>query len=254
MKIKQIITLTIAFAVLFFLIFHPKGTEVYVNQNNQPAPAKESPFNNINLEAKAVYVFDLAKNEPIFGLNKDAQLPLASLTKIMTVVVAEELTSQDISQFADSALMQSSNESASALASLSGNFIELMNKKAKDLNLHQTYFLNETGLDISKNLSGGYGSAKDIAKLLTYAVANNPHLFEATTINSTVNTNPYATTTTELIASKTGWTDLAGGNLAVVFDAGLDRPIIAVVLGSSKEGRFKDIQKLIETTFKYLSL
>ncbi len=252
MKIKQIITLTIAFAVLFFLILHPKGTEVYVNQNNQPA--KENPFNELNLEARAVYVFDLAGNKPLFGFNENAQLPLASLTKIMTVVVAKEITTKDISKLINTTLMQSSNEAASALALMDSNFINLMNQKAKELNLNQTYFLNGTGLDISKNLSGGYGSAKDIAKLLIYAVANNPHLFEATTINSTVNTNPYATTTTELIASKTGFTDLAGGNLAVVFDAGLDHPIIAVVLGSSKEGRFKDIQKLIETTFKYLSL
>jgi len=252
MKIKQIITLTIAFAVLFFLIFHPKGTEVYVNQNNQPA--KENPFNELNLEARAVYVFDLAGNKPLFGLNENTQLPLASLTKIMTVVVAKEIAIKDISELADSALMQSSNESASALASMDNDFINLMNQRAKELNLNQTYFLNETGLDISENLSGGYGSAKDIAKLIIYALRNNPHLFETTTTNSPVNTNPYATTTTELIASKTGWTDLAGGNLAVVFDAGLDHPIIAVVLGSSKEERFTDMQKLIETTFKFLSL
>jgi D-alanyl-D-alanine carboxypeptidase (penicillin-binding protein 5/6) len=251
-KIKQIIILALAFVVLFFLIFHPKGTEVYVNPNNQPA--KPNPFSNLNLEAKAVYVFDLAKNEPIFDLNKDAQLPLASLTKIMTVVVAKELTRNRISHLIDSALMQSSNEAASALASLDNNFISLMNEKAKELDLNQTYFLNETGLDFSKNLAGGYGSASDIVKLIKYSLKNNPHLFEATTINSVNNTNPYATTTTELIASKTGWTDLAGGNLAVVFDAGLDHPIIAVVLGSSKEGRFKDIQKLIESTFKYLYL
>lgn len=265
MKIKQIITLTIAFAFLFFLIFHPKGTEVYVNPNNQPA--KESPFNNINLEARAVYVFDMAKNAPIFGLNENAQLPLASLTKIMTVVVAEELSFQGesldniqglplsrVRNLINTALMQSSNEAASALASMDSNFINLMNQKAKELNLNQTYFLNGTGLDISKELSGAYGSANDVVKLISYALKNNPDLFEATTNNLTSNTNPYASTTTLLIASKTGLTDLAGGNLAVVFDAGLDHPVIAVVLGSSKEGRFKDIQKLIETTFKYLSL
>jgi D-alanyl-D-alanine carboxypeptidase len=252
MKIKQIIILTLAFAVLFFLVFHQKGNEVYVNPSNQPA--KTNPFNELNLEAKAVYVFDLAENKPLFGLNENTQLALASLTKIMTVVVAKEITTKDISKLINIALMQSSNEAASTLASMDNNFINLMNKKARELKLNQTYFLNGTGLDISKNLAGGYGSAKDIAKLIIYALRINPHLFEATTTNSKVNTNPYATTTTELIASKTGWTDLAGGNLAVVFDAGLNHPVIAVVLGSSKEGRFQDMQKLIEATFKYLSL
>ena len=212
-----------------------------------------NPFENLNLEAKAVLVFDLAKNEPIFELNSNTQLPLASLTKIMTIVVAEEITTKDISKLIDTALTQSSNEAASALASTNGNFIDLMNKKAEELNLNQTYFLNETGLDISKELSGAYGSANDVVKLISYALKNNPDLFEATTNNSSLNTNPYASTTTLLIASKTGLTDLAGGNLAVVFDAGFNHPIISVALGSSEKGRFLDTQKLIEITFKYLT-
>jgi D-alanyl-D-alanine carboxypeptidase len=47
-----------------------------------------------------------------------------------------------------------------------------------------------------------------------------------------------------LIASKTGYTDLAGGNLAVAFDAGVNRPIVIAVLGSSREERFSDVEKL----------
>jgi len=212
-----------------------------------------SPFDGLNLEAKAVLVFDLAKNEPIFELNPNTQLPLASLTKIMTVVVAEETKTKDISKFVNEALEQSSNEAAIALASVNNNFLDLMNKKAKELNLNQTYFLNETGIDISKELSGAYGSTNDAVKLISYALKNNPDLFEATTNNSSLNTNPYASTTTLLIASKTGLTDLAGGNLAVVFDAGFNHPIVSVVLGSSEKGRFIDTQKLIEATFRYLT-
>jgi len=112
--------------------------------------------------------------------------------------------------------------------------------------------LNETGLDVSNYISGGYGSASDVAKLVAYALKTSPDLFEATLNNSPLNTNPYATTTTLLIASKTGLTDLAGGNLAIVFDAGFNHPVISVVLGSSEKGRFIDTQKLIEATFKYL--
>ena len=212
-----------------------------------------NPFKNLNLEAKAVLVFDLAKNEPIFELNPNTQLPLASLTKIMTVVVAEETKTKDISKFVNEALEQSSNEAAIALASVNNNFLDLMNKKAKELNLNQTYFLNETGVDVTNYVSGGYGSAQDVVKLVAYALKNNPDLFEATTNNSSLNTNPYASTTTLLIASKTGLTDLAGGNLAVVFDAGFNHPIVSVVLGSSEEGRFIDAQKLIEATYKYLT-
>jgi D-alanyl-D-alanine carboxypeptidase len=59
------------------------------------------------------------------------------------------------------------------------------------------------------------------------------------------NTNIIAKTVPGLLASKTGYTDLAGGNLAIAFDAGLAHPVIVVVLGSSQEGRFTDVEKLI---------
>lgn len=245
--IKQVIFAVIVL-ILFFFVFYPKISGV-----ERVEPVKTNAFDNIILEARAAYVFDMAKNEPIFERNSLSQLALASLTKIMTAVVAKEISFQgeSLDTIIDSALAQSSNEAASALASMDSNFINLMNKKADELELHQTYFLNETGLDISRQISGGYGSARDVAKLISYAIKNNPELFEATT-NGEFNSNIYASTTTLLIASKTGFTDLAGGNLAVVFDAGFNHPVVSVVLGSSKDGRFSDMQKLIKATFDYL--
>ncbi len=59
------------------------------------------------------------------------------------------------------------------------------------------------------------------------------------------NTNEVVQNIDGLIASKTGYTDLSGGNLVVAFDAGLNHPIIVTVLGSSQEGRFSDTLKLI---------
>lgn len=263
MKNKKLIRLAliiIAAIGLLVLIFYPKISETGLSgfsfSTERNGSAVPNPFENIELEARAAYVFDLARNEPIFELNSLIQLPLASLTKIMTTVVAGELNHKkqipNISKLIDSALMQSSNEAAAALASLDRNFIEIMNTKARELNLNQTYFLNETGLDISKNIAGAYSSAQDVAKLIIYAVKNNPNLFEATTIGGPDNTNIFVVNTNGLIASKTGFTDLAGGNLAVVFDAGFEHPVVSVVLGSSKEGRFSDIQKLIKATFDYL--
>jgi D-alanyl-D-alanine carboxypeptidase len=51
---------------------------------------------------------------------------------------------------------------------------------------------------------------------------------------------------------KTGFTDLAGGNLAIVFDVGLAHPVVAVVLGSSEEGRFSDMQKLVDRARRFV--
>jgi D-alanyl-D-alanine carboxypeptidase len=141
--------------------------------------------------------------------------------------------------------------------------VRLMNEKAESLGLMRTYFLNPTGLDISSEVGGAYGTARDVAKLLAYATKHHYDIFGITTLDSHTfvttdgthhigtNTNTYASSTTRLLASKTGYTDLAGGNLAVVFDVGLGHPVVAVVLGASKEGRFTDMQNIISATYTY---
>jgi D-alanyl-D-alanine carboxypeptidase len=58
------------------------------------------------------------------------------------------------------------------------------------------------------------------------------------------NTDKLAENLPGLIAGKTGFSDLAGGNLAVAVDIGLNHPVIIVVLGSTEEGRFEDVKEL----------
>ncbi len=90
-----------------------------------------------------------------------------------------------------------------------------------------------------------------------------PNILEATkdgkeTISSldhahvAINTDNALSKIPNLIGSKTGYTDLAGGNLAVAFDAGLGRPIIMVVLGSTYDGRFIDMATLASSTLAYI--
>ena len=132
-----------------------------------------------------------------------------------------------------------------------------MNDLARQLHLTNTYFLNPSGLDVSTTLSGAYGSARDVAHLFAYAVTAEPDLFAGTASNgllltsvngkttSAFNTNESRDEIQGLILGKTGYTDLAGGNLAIVFDVGLAHPVVAVVLGSTRDGRFDDMQKLV---------
>ena len=238
---------------------------------------------NIKLEAKAAYVFDVLKNQPLFELNPDVQLPLASVTKIMTALVATEnlpsyilvtipqeailqegddgfLSGEQwpIADLIDAMLVSSSNDAAFSLAfeydkNFSGNFVSLMNQRAQDLQLAQTYFLNPTGLDFSKNTAGAYGSAKDIANLLLYILKNRFSLMEATRFDEIEinqrkfkNTDYLVNDLAGFMAGKTGYSDLAGGNLAIVLDKGYGHPIIIVVLGSNFEGRFRDAKNLYE--------
>jgi D-alanyl-D-alanine carboxypeptidase len=251
-KMLYFVAISLAAVLVFsFFLNTPKATKGGDNFMASLAAPKEevgAPFNVAGVEAKAVYVFDLLKSKPLFAMNEREQLPLASLTKIMTITLADEFIPREsfetLREKFNAALVSSSNEAAVFLAteaasSSKKDFIEAMNDRARALNLKQTYFLNETGLDISNGISGAYGSAEDVSRLLIYAVKKE-------------NTNITAGDVAPLIASKTGFTDLAGGNLAVIFDVALGHPVAAVVLGSSKDGRFTDMEKIIKATKEYL--
>lgn len=168
-------------------------------------------------------------------------------------------------------LTTSSNDGAFALAAAlapylqdtEGNpstFERAMNGKAKSFGFTSMYFSGSTGLD-EGSVVGGYGSAKDVALLLAYLVGRHPEFLEPTAyetasfasadaLHNAENTNKRVASIPGLIASKTGFTDLAGGNLAIAFEHGPARPIIVVVLGSSQEGRFDDVEKLVKKTIE----
>lgn len=135
-----------------------------------------------------------------------------------------------------------------------------MNNLAQALGLDETYFLNASGLDESATQAGAMGSARDVAELLEYAIKYDRGLFASTarprmhlsalniTGRDVDNTNNALDAIPNLIMGKTGYTDLAGGNLGIVFEPLPDHPVIVVVLGSSYDGRFADIKKLVEAS------
>ena len=57
-----------------------------------------------------------------------------------------------------------------------------------------------------------------------------------------------------VLASKTGTTDLAGGNLAIIFKPNPTKTVVAVVLGSTPAGRFSDMLKLTKDTISQLKV
>lgn len=175
----------------------------------------------------------------------------------------------------DAVLVTSSNNGAELLAEAANEFLHArfpevpddnatlwrMNALAQELGLKQTYFLSVNGLDVSETLASAYGSARDMATLFTHAFEAKPAVFSGTareessftSINGAQgsvarNTNELAGIIPGLIMGKTGFTDLAGGNLVVIFEVGIVHPIVAVILGSTQEGRFEDMQKLVNVT------
>lgn len=254
----------------------------------------------VTISGEAAYVFDIANQRVLYKKNETEVLPLASITKLMTALVADEILGEKAEvQIGDTALrqdgdsgfavgetfsrealldltlMSSSNDGAYALAAAAGQaltneagataFVQAMNIRAKELGLHDTQFKNPTGLDISPTESGANGTAKDVAFLMEYLVQHRPDILAYTTkeaarlynedgsYHDAENTNYYLREIPGLIASKTGYTELAGGNLVVAFNAGLNRPIVVAVLGSTRSERFTDVVTLTKATQTYVT-
>ncbi len=247
-------------------------------------------FSNVVVEGGAYIVYDIIGNEVIASKNQDAILPLASLTKIMTAVSSTlhkdktekvAISQKSIEDGYDLGLKKnqvwqlgellkytlvfSSNDGARAVADSFGtrnSFVAQMNNDAKSLGLGFV-FTDPAGLDIGSSV-GGLGNVLDVAKLFAIARNSIPELLDATTkkratmrsLNEKIvgipNTNQSIEELFGAEGSKTGFTDIAGGNLGVIVDITVGHPVVLVVLGSSREGRFKDIATLYTALQKSL--
>src|SRR3989344_1083874 len=97
---------------------------------------------NLNLEAQAVYVFDTKTNTVLYAKNAEAQLPLASLTKLMTAIVSSNDGALALARTAGERAEIEIKEKTLSQKSSVEQFITLMNEKARAIGLEQTYFLN----------------------------------------------------------------------------------------------------------------
>ena len=150
---------------------------------------------------------------------------------------------------------QEENNSSTSTANLEP-VINLMNKKALELGLHDTRFSSVTGLEDD----GNYSTAYDVS-LLIETVYKNPQINiyvdkprysfksdEPVVQHNLSNTNKLFEVLQGILASKTGYTDGAGQSLGMVYKLTGGQKIIVVVLGS--DDRFKDAQTLIDWTQK----
>lgn len=297
--------LVAVFGVTFISLNDAPSEETDVRVTERPTEIvheePSDPFEDVTIAAKAAVVWDVKGKRMLFNKNGDASLPLASITKLMTALVAYELldpedritiSMYDLKAEGDSGLMNgerfsmqdlldltlitSSNDGAVALGANAASAIDdsrdpealftaAMNVKAKELGLERTHFKNSTGLDLSPTEAGAFGSAEDVVILMEHIILNIPDavaltsLADARILNESgeyhvaENTNEITNRINGLIASKTGTTDIAGGNLVIAYNAGLDRPIIISVLGSTPSRRFTDTLELVERTKRYLT-
>ncbi|MGE5041998.1 MAG: D-alanyl-D-alanine carboxypeptidase family protein [Candidatus Levyibacteriota bacterium] len=228
------------------------------------------PAEKPELFAKSALSYDLTTNTMVLAKDIDDKLPIASLTKIMTAIVALETQKETdqitVSERAASIgedsmglsegekvslrdllyglFLQSGNDAAEAIADSSqfgrDDFVHLMNKKAESLGLSSTHFTNPSGLEGDGKQ---YSTAHDLLVLTRYALEKDTIRNIVATYNYSI---PYTSThkafdlynETNLLTSypgvkgvKTGYTDEAGLCLITYLERN-GHKIIAVLLNS----------------------
>ena len=158
---------------------------------------------DFNINSNNVILINLNEDKILYEKNSESKTYIASLTKIMTAVVALEniddlntkvfLTTEDFKdiyrydlqtsglrvnnyytyeELLYALLISSGAEAASCIARNIGgsvsNFVKMMNDKAKELNLNNTKFANPIGYDDINN----YSTVKEISILFKYALNN----------------------------------------------------------------------------------
>jgi serine-type D-Ala-D-Ala carboxypeptidase (penicillin-binding protein 5/6) len=231
-------------------------------------------------DAHAWYVVNGTTGEVLAQHDANRRVAIASITKLMTVIVAlQHLTPTDVvtvtsgaAQVGESriplytgqrisvhdllegALIQSANNAADALAAAAASgdvnrFVGWMNERARQLGLHDTHFVRPDGLDAPGHVS----SARDVALLARIAM-HSPIVRDIVRKQSDVIENGRVTVHTwndllgaypGMIGVKTGHTDDAGW-CEVGAVRHLGDTIYAVVLGvPTRSGRNYDLQQLL---------
>ena len=280
LTIKAMCSALLLFVISLTLLFTslPFGKEI--------ASADDIGFNG-----KACYLVDSATGTEMYQYNADKRLPIASMVKIMTtliafeaiergelsldesIVVSDEASGMGGSQvFLDagesykarellkSIVVASANDSCVAIAErLSGSvggFVKDMNRRAKELGMNNTNFVNCTGLPAPES----YSSAKDVS-IMFRELIKHPVYFEFAGVWLEDFAHPDGRTTTmtntnKLVkfyegcdGGKTGFTSEAKFCLSATAQRNGLR-VVAVVIGSdSSKDRFSAVSNLFGYAF-----
>lgn len=241
-----------------------------------------------DIKAVSAILMDGSSGKVLFEKNADQRLPPASITKIMTMLLIMEaidsgqISTDDIVTVSKTAAIKtgshiflaegeqmSVNDLMKGIAVASGNdaaiamaeylygtqekFVEQMNKRAKELGMENTNFVNCNGLDVDNH----YSSARDVA-LMTLELLKHPKIFDYTTIwMDTLRNGQFGLANTNKLirfyeganGMKTGSTSKAGYCLSATAKRG-DMQLIAVVMSSpSTKDRFADGSTLLNYGF-----
>lgn len=248
--------------------------------------AREYP--QLELDCKAALLMEYSSGEILFAKNENEPLPMASVTKIMSILLIcealdagsltldetvtasahaagmggsqiylEENETMSVSELLKSVVVASANDACVALAEhVAGGeseFVARMNKRASELGMTNTSFANCTGLDAENHHSSAYDIALMSCELLSHDV-----IFTFTSIwTDSVRGGEFGLTNTNKLIRfyeganglKTGSTDDAGFCVsATAKRSGMQ--LIAVVMGSSTgTARFEAAKTMLNYGF-----
>ena len=253
---------------------------------------------DLQVPAKSAVLMDVATGQLLYAQEAHTPLAPASVTKVMTMLLIMEAidsgrigwndtvtTSETaaakggsqiylkvgetmaVTDMLKSIAVSSANDCACAMAEhIAGSeaaFVEMMNKRAKELGMQDTNFVNCTGLDDSEEAKNHKTSAYDIAIMSRELLKNHPDIKKFTTIwMDTVRGGAFGLSNTNKMVRfypgatglKTGFTSQAGYCLS---SSALreDMELVAVVMGceSSKE-RFAGCKALLDHGFASYAL
>lgn len=238
--------------------------------------------------AKAEILVEAETGQVLFSQNADKKLPMASITKTMSLLIfAEEIDAGKLSiedkvkasSYASSAegsviwlnageemtaaelleavIVSSANDACIALAEhVSGSeaaFVKRMNERARELGMTDTRYANCVGYD--DNLH--YSTARDIAVVTAELMKHDVYRGWMLTWldylrggeTQLVNTNKLIRTYDGILGGKTGTTDNAGCCLTVCAERG-DMRLVAVTLGCADDDeRFSSAKELLDYGF-----
>lgn len=244
---------------------------------------------DLDLQSPSIILVEALSGQVLYARDADRRLPPASLTKIMTLLLAIEAVEDGRLKLTDivvasenaesyggteiwlepgeemsvenillSIAVASANDASVALAEhMAGSereFVARMNERAAELGLAGTHFVNCHGLDAEGHLT----TARDMA-VLSSAASRHPDLLRYTSIFEThirpggetwlVNRNRLVSFYQGCDGLKTGWTDEAGYSVSVTARRGGTRFVAVVMDAATSTDRFADCVKMLNWAF-----
>lgn len=239
------------------------------------------------ISAEGVYIADLPSFTPVFKRNEHEKFLPASTNKIITALVAVDLYKPDkvvmvkrvieegqtmglflgeritVENLLYGILVHSGNDSAYAFADEYGfqQFVELMNKKAKELKMSNTRFANPAGLDDYSQYTSPFDlalAARELLKnkLLSKIVSTKEIMIsdvDFQIFHTLVNVNKLLGEIQGIGGLKTGYTENAGENLVSFYKRNGHQFIIVILKSKDRFSDTKNIVRWIQENIDYIT-